>query len=290
MGKKTHLPSGLTTPAGEEKIVTRVYKTPERKGRNRQEDPMSQGSRSPSVNSRQSRKIRLDDDAQPFWDNRVGQGIIQITMTPERNQNGMRHSRESIVQRRVVIDKVPEMDPALEVSQQVCQTEETTVITENVEIVEKEILHEIQEIQEIQEIHEMKETVEQVTEGWASLVLEQKTTLETVTQETHVTEIEIETETVAETQTVQTETVQETPTRTQRPKKEIKIPTGPKPKKLTGKNRLYNMPSVGNLLSHKKLRQGMTHEKESLAELAPGSLNHMAAGSLPSPGLLKTKD
>lgn len=248
---------------------------------------MSQGSRSPSVDSRQSRKIRLDDDAQPFWDNRVGQGIIQITMTPERNQNGMRHSRESIVQRRVIIDKVPEMDPALEVSQQVCQAEETTVITENVEIIEQEIL---EEIQEIHETHEMQETVEQVTEGWASLVLEEKTTLETEIQERHVTEIEIETETVTESQNVQTEVVQETPTRTQRPKKEIKIPTGPKPKKLTGKNRLYNMPSVGNLLSHKKLRQGMTHEKGSLADLAPGSLKHMAAGSLPSPGLLKSKD
>lgn len=252
---------------------------------------MSQDSRSPS---RKSRKIRIDDDEQPFWDNRVGQGIVQITMTPERARNGRVQSRESIVQRRVVIDKVPEMDPALEVSQQVNQTEETTLIIEHVEIVEQEILdeiqeiHEIQEIQETYEIQEMHETVEQVTEGWASLVLERKTTQESVIQETDLTEID--TVTVTETQTVQTETVQQTPTSTRRPKKEIKIPTGPKPKKVTGKNRLYNMPSVGNLLSHKKLRQGMTHEKESLAELAPGSLNHMAAGTLPSPGVLKTID
>ena len=88
-----------------------------------------------------------------------------------------------------------------------------------------------------------------------------------------------------------TETVLETPPRIPRPVKgPPKIATGPKPKKVTGKNRLYNMPSVGNLLSHKKLRQGMSHEKQTLNDLAPGSLKHMTSGTLPSPGLLKSRD
>ena len=136
---------------------------------------------------------------------------------------------------------------------------------------------------------EIQDTKNAVTGNWGSMKDIEKNVLESkiLMKKTKV-QVTVETESMT-TETLLTKTVQQTPPGLPRDKKIPKIATGPtrKPRDLTAKGRLYNMPSMGNLLNHKKLREGISSEKKALDDHAPDSLKNVTVGRFPTAEDLK---